>query len=357
MAKPAEGGDGGRAAREPLPSEIAALLDESPDCVALLSADGVVFFASAACCDLLGVQAERLVGVSLLDMVHPDERPLVNRWRSEALASTEPVSFMHRIVTATQDHAWVETRLRTVRRDHAASTLVASFRDASVRVLADRGAVRAENRSRSILAALSEGVIVVDASGYIEQANPAAEHLLGAHGGLVGLTRARFESLDEDGVPVPVDELPYRVALRTGAVTERVVATRRASGDLAFLRVRAVPLQEADGGDHDRVAVILEDVVGRSFGRPQPAGVAATVRRGESAGPLTDREYDVLALLATGLSIREISERLVLSEHTVRGHVKALLAKLGVHSQLEAVVFALRTGLLHATPTNGQSRT
>lgn len=345
-----------RAAREPMPSEIAALLDESPDLVAVLSADAVVFFASSASRDLLGVEPDRLVGMSLLDLVHPDERPLVNRWRTEALASLTPVTFMHRISSATDEFVWVETRMRAVRRDHTASTLVASFRDASVRVLADRGAVLAENRSRRILAALSEGVLVVDESGHIEQANPAAEQLFGARGGLVGLTRTRFESLDEDGVPVPAEELPFHVAMRTGAITERVVATRRSSGDLVFLRVRAVPLQGIDGADNDRVAVILEDVVGRSIGpSPEQAGVAATVRQGESAGPLTDREYDVLGLLATGLSIRDISERLVLSEHTVRGHVKALLAKLGAHSQLEAVVIALRTGLLYAAPTNGHS--
>lgn len=354
MARSGDKDDEVRAAREPVPSEIAALLDESPDFVAVLSADGVMFFASAAADELLGVDPERLVGVSLFDLVHPDERPLVNRWRTEALASAEPVTFMHRIAAASSAYVWVETRMRAVRRDHAASTLVASFRDASVRVLADRGTVRAENRARRILAALSEGVMVVDAGGHIEQANAAAEQLFGAHGGLVGLTRTRFESLDEDGAPVPAEELPFSVALRTGAVVERVVATRRGAGDLVFLRVRAVPLQEGGGGEHDRVAVILEDVVGRSLGpSPRQTGVAATVHRGESAGPLTDREYDVLALLATGLSIRDISERLVLSEHTVRGHVKALLSKLEAHSQLEAVVIALRTGLLYATPADG----
>lgn len=61
---------------------------------------------------------------------------------------------------------------------------------------------------------------------------------------------------------------------------------------------------------------------------------------------LTVREREVLALMAEGLGPRGISDRLVLSVHTVRGHVKNVLAKVGAHSQLEAVAVAVRTGLL-----------
>lgn len=50
--------------------------------------------------------------------------------------------------------------------------------------------------------------------------------------------------------------------------------------------------------------------------------------------------------MGEGLDPRAISERLVVSLHTVRGHVKNIMMKLGAHSQLEAVVVAGRTGLL-----------
>ncbi|MFS8201336.1 response regulator [Streptomyces sp. CWNU-52B] len=61
---------------------------------------------------------------------------------------------------------------------------------------------------------------------------------------------------------------------------------------------------------------------------------------------LTRREHEVLVLLAQGHGLKAIADRLVLSRHTVRGHVKSLLVKLGAHSQLEAVVTANRLGIL-----------
>ena len=61
---------------------------------------------------------------------------------------------------------------------------------------------------------------------------------------------------------------------------------------------------------------------------------------------LTEREREVLTLLAEGLSNAAIADRLVVSVHTVRNHVANLSAKLGAHSKLEALAIAVREGLL-----------
>ena len=71
--------------------------------------------------------------------------------------------------------------------------------------------------------------------------------------------------------------------------------------------------------------------------------------RGAATEPslkLTEREQDVLTLLAEGLSNAAIGERLVVSVHTVRNHVANLSAKLGAHSKLEALAIAVREGLV-----------
>jgi DNA-binding CsgD family transcriptional regulator len=60
---------------------------------------------------------------------------------------------------------------------------------------------------------------------------------------------------------------------------------------------------------------------------------------------LTPRQREVLALVAAGLPARRIASELVLSEATVRNHIRALLRTLGAHSQLEAVATARRCGL------------
>ena len=64
------------------------------------------------------------------------------------------------------------------------------------------------------------------------------------------------------------------------------------------------------------------------------------------AATLTEREREILGLIAQGLSNAAIAERLVVSVNTVRNHVANLLAKLGAHSKLEALSIAIRDGLL-----------
>jgi DNA-binding NarL/FixJ family response regulator len=71
--------------------------------------------------------------------------------------------------------------------------------------------------------------------------------------------------------------------------------------------------------------------------------------RGGEAGPaLTERELEVLHLVARGMTNVAIAEELVLSPHTVRNHVASLSRKLGAHSKLEALSIALRRGLVTA---------
>jgi DNA-binding NarL/FixJ family response regulator len=76
---------------------------------------------------------------------------------------------------------------------------------------------------------------------------------------------------------------------------------------------------------------------------PEAAGLVAT-RAGEARGigALTGRERDVLELLAAGQSNREIARTLHISEKTVKTHVSAVLAKLGVADRTQAALLAVR---------------
>ena len=61
---------------------------------------------------------------------------------------------------------------------------------------------------------------------------------------------------------------------------------------------------------------------------------------------LTDREYDVLRLVARGLSNKEIGKALSISPHTVKAHLRSILDKLHLRSRVEAAAWAVRRGLL-----------
>jgi DNA-binding NarL/FixJ family response regulator len=64
------------------------------------------------------------------------------------------------------------------------------------------------------------------------------------------------------------------------------------------------------------------------------------------APKLTDRELEVLKLVAQGMSNKEIADDLFISENTVKNHVRNILEKLQLHSRMEAVMYAMREKLL-----------
>jgi DNA-binding NarL/FixJ family response regulator len=66
----------------------------------------------------------------------------------------------------------------------------------------------------------------------------------------------------------------------------------------------------------------------------------------ELVEPLTPRERQVLEMIASGLTNKEIARKLEISDHTVKFHVAAILAKLGAGSRTEAVTMAIRHGLV-----------
>jgi DNA-binding NarL/FixJ family response regulator len=79
-------------------------------------------------------------------------------------------------------------------------------------------------------------------------------------------------------------------------------------------------------------------------GAPLGANPAAAPASGAEL-PLSDRELEVLKLVANGLSNAEIAERLFLSAHTVKRHVANILGKLDLPTRAAAAAFAARSGL------------
>ena len=101
------------------------------------------------------------------------------------------------------------------------------------------------------------------------------------------------------------------------------------------------------------IAAIKGTMEGRTHVDPQVAGrLLDWIAQSAPPQPdnalihlLSDRELDVLRLLALGLSNADIAQRLFLSEGTVRNYVSAIFTKLGVTDRTQAAVLALRSGL------------
>jgi DNA-binding NarL/FixJ family response regulator len=146
------------------------------------------------------------------------------------------------------------------------------------------------------------------------------------------------------------------LVLTTFHLDEYVIAALRAGASGFLLKdVDAAKLAEAirviAGGNaivDPAVTRRLLDHVTRQLPAAQAGASAGTDRGGvrrERLGGLTERELDVLTLVARGLSNAEIAAELVVTETTVKTHVHHLLTKLGARDRVQLVIFAYDAGL------------
>jgi NarL family two-component system response regulator LiaR len=94
---------------------------------------------------------------------------------------------------------------------------------------------------------------------------------------------------------------------------------------------------------HPDIAQKLMAAVAAEKRPPEPA---ARAQASTAAGELTDREMEVLRLIAAGMSNHEIAEKMVISEKTVKTHVSSILSKLQLEDRTQAAIYALRHGLV-----------
>jgi DNA-binding NarL/FixJ family response regulator len=136
------------------------------------------------------------------------------------------------------------------------------------------------------------------------------------------------------------------IVLTTFDLDEYVFESIRA-GASGFLLKDVQPTQLVDA---IRVVAAGEALLAPSVTRRLLDRFAHTLPGEEKPPPelvsLTERELEVLKLLASGLSNAELAERLFLSETTVKSHISSVLRKLGLRDRVQAVVLAYEAGLV-----------
>jgi two-component system, NarL family, nitrate/nitrite response regulator NarL len=176
--------------------------------------------------------------------------------------------------------------------------------------------------------------------------------------------------------PAPLAALRVRDDLRRAALQNVLLTAPEADADVLVLDLRAGEALPADAAGFDGALLVLSDdpahaadtaLAGVLPAAASPRQIAAAVaavaeglvvrtpalRETPGFGPrepgarplLTPREVEVLALVGQGMSNKAIARRLAISAHTVKYHLEAIFAKLGVRSRAEAVTRGLRLGL------------
>jgi DNA-binding NarL/FixJ family response regulator len=192
---------------------------------------------------------------------------------------------------------------------------------------------------------------VLEAAGDIEvvaEAANGAEAVAAARRHAPDVVLMDIRMPEMDGIEA-TRRLPRQrvLILTTFGLDDYIIAALRA-GASGFLLKDAPTAQVVDAvravaaGD-----AVLSPAVTRQLldqvGRRLPAAVS---HGDESLARLTEREREVLRMLAAGLSNGEIAEALVVSEATVKTHVSNLLGKLDLRDRVQAVIFAYETGLI-----------
>jgi DNA-binding NarL/FixJ family response regulator len=132
-------------------------------------------------------------------------------------------------------------------------------------------------------------------------------------------------------------DLPVLVLTSFGS-QDRVIAALRAGA-------RGYLLKDAGPAELARAIVAVAAGDGALDPKVTSAVIGAAASARAPLDDLTAREREVLDLLGAGLTNREISRRLVISEKTVKHHVSAVLRKLGVPDRTQAALLAVRAGL------------
>ncbi len=150
---------------------------------------------------------------------------------------------------------------------------------------------------------------------------------------------------DGDGVGAIAELLRTRpsakVVVLTASASDRVLVAAMEAGAAGFI-AKTQPLDDVMAGVRAAAqgeSVVSAKLLSRLLPRLQRRG-------GTGAADLTEREREILDLLANGLSNADIAQQLTISVHTVRNHVANLSAKLGAHSKLEVLAIAVREGLV-----------
>jgi DNA-binding NarL/FixJ family response regulator len=138
-----------------------------------------------------------------------------------------------------------------------------------------------------------------------------------------------------DGVAVlrPLRAAGLRVLVLTSATepSAAAAAVRAGAAGVVYKDIDPAALVRAIRSVHDGNVLLAPEAIG-------------SLIRGSRADTLTAREREVLAGIADGKSNREIARLLRVSEKTVKAHVSAVLAKLGVQDRTQAAVYAVRHG-------------
>jgi PAS domain S-box-containing protein len=201
--------------------------------------------------------------------VHPDDYDRVRSEMDAHFQGRESLSWVEFGMRHKDgSYRWIRSRAFVLRDETGrVYRMAGSFEDITDRKTAEEDLRQSQERYRSVIAAMQEGIVLLDADGSIQECNAAAERILGLSAEqMMGRTPhdPLWRALREDGAPFPGEMHPPMVTLRTGQpCTDVVMGVHKPDGTLTWITVNAQPLFQADGRTLAGVVASFEDVTDR----------------------------------------------------------------------------------------------
>lgn len=245
------------------------IVEMADDVVYVLDAKQRTFiFINQAAERLVGYTGEELARMTVIDLVPPTWHRLIETYYRRQIVEQIPQTTRELpIITSSGETKWIEQTVTLLPGYGVPTRLQGIARDVTRRKLAEIAFYESEERYYSVISALTEGVMLLDAQGYIRTANASAEALLGLPIEEI-MRRVPFsfngQIVHEDGTSLSSEQHPVLATLRDGhSRFGEVVRIDKPSGETSWLSFNVCPLFEEDRARPHAVVVSVSDVTRR----------------------------------------------------------------------------------------------
>jgi PAS domain S-box-containing protein len=157
-----------------------ALIENSSDAISLVGADGTVLYNSPSYCRLMGYPPEDRIGRNTMDLVHPEDRAMIEELFAEIIRKPGRIDLPPlRVRHADGSWRWIEGVGQNLIAEPGIGAIVVNFRDITERRLAEEALKQSEARFRLMFQYSAAGLVIVGTDFRFQEANPSFCRMLG----------------------------------------------------------------------------------------------------------------------------------------------------------------------------------
>lgn len=250
------------------------IVDKANDIIIVTEADPIdepgprIVYVNPAFTELTGYTAEEAIGQNPRILQGEDTDPATRDRIREALARREPIRVEILNYSKSGDAYWLDMNIVPLfESDGEIRYFAAIERDLTERIDAEEALRASEQRFRSTLESMTEGVLVQDRSGRVMSCNPAAERILGRDLERLGaevMIDPQWHAVHADYSPFTAEDYPGNQTLRTGRPVHNVVlGIQKPETTMTWLSANAEPIFYDGDDSPDAVVSTFHDITAR----------------------------------------------------------------------------------------------